>query len=341
MVFKNEKKKIKTCRVCKNNFFNNPLLVYKNMPKAAQYLPDRKSLNSDKGINLEVHQCSNCGLVQLNNKPVLYYREVIRASAVSKEMINFRIKQFKKFIDQFNLKKKKILEVGCGKGEYLSIMNKLGAETYGLEYAKESVKFCKKQNLNVFQGFIEKDNYNLKFRPFDSFFILSFLEHIPNINLFLKGLYDNLKIDGVGLIEVPNFDMILKKNLFSEFINDHLFYFTKDTLHNTLKINGFEVISSSVVWHNYIISVIVKKINKKNIKPFYKDKKTTKKIDIKHFYKYQEKIKNEILNFIDNFPNKKVEIWGAGHQSLALISLAKLKNKISYVIDSAIIKQNK
>jgi len=41
------------------------------MPKAAQFFPDEKSLKHEKGINLKIYQCSGCGLVQLDSKPVL------------------------------------------------------------------------------------------------------------------------------------------------------------------------------------------------------------------------------------------------------------------------------
>ena len=47
------------------------------MPKAAQNMPDPYSVYLDRGVDLEVCQCSGCGLVQLNNEPVSYYKEVI------------------------------------------------------------------------------------------------------------------------------------------------------------------------------------------------------------------------------------------------------------------------
>ena len=39
--------------------------------------------------------------------------------------------------------------------------------------------------------------------------------------------------------------------------------------------------------------------------------------------------------------DKKVAIWGAGHQALAIISLTDLADKIRYVVDSAVFKQGK
>lgn len=55
------------------------MLRYENMPKAAQYLPVAESLENDKGVELKVYQCSDCGLVQLSNKPVPYHTFYIKS----------------------------------------------------------------------------------------------------------------------------------------------------------------------------------------------------------------------------------------------------------------------
>ncbi|MFB0525752.1 MAG: methyltransferase domain-containing protein [Phycisphaerae bacterium] len=289
-------------------------------------MPDAESLASDKGVDLEVCQCSGCGLVQLSNDPVFYYKEVIRAATFSEEMRDFRIKQFGSFVQKFSLKGKKVIEIGCGRGEYLSLMQQCGVEAYGLEHFEGSVKQCAKNGLKVSKGFIQSSASRLNHAPFDAFFILNFLEHLPDPNSTLSGICNNLADGAVGLVEVPNFDMILRNKLFSEFISDHLFYFTKDTLSTTLMQNGFDIIDCNEVWHDYIVSTIVKK---------------REKIDISHFYKHQVQLKKEIGGYIGRFRDKKVAIWGAGHQALAVISLINLAEKIKYVIDSATFKQGK
>lgn len=317
---------INKCRVCSRDFFSKPILQYSNMPAAAQNFPDADNLQKDHGIDLDIWQCSGCGLVQISNEPVPYYKQVIRASSISEEMKDFRIKQFTEFLKKYSLTGKKVVEIGCGRGEYLSLMKQSGALTYGIEDSQESVVFCKKSGLNVTKGYIEKPDDKIKNTPFDAFFILNFLEHFPNPNSALKGICNNLTDDGIGMVEVPNFDMILRKKIFSEFITDHLFYFTKDTLRSTLTINGFEVIECNELFHDYIISAIVRK---------------RKQLDISVFYKYQTKIKNGLEKYINRFGKNKTAVWGAGHQALAIISLTNLSNKVKYVIDSAIFKQGK
>jgi 2-polyprenyl-3-methyl-5-hydroxy-6-metoxy-1,4-benzoquinol methylase len=296
------------------------------MPKAAQFLPDAQSLQDDKAVTLELYQCSGCGLAQLNSDPVHYYKQVIRAAAFSQEMRDFRIKQFESFIQKYSLKGKKVIEIGCGCGEYLSIMQQQGVDAYGLEQSLESAAQCAKNGLKVSQGFIENSTDRLKNCPFNAFFILNFLEHLPDPNTVLRGVYNNLTVDGLGLVEVPNFDMILRKKLFSEFISDHLFYFTTETLSTTLRLNGFDILECKPIWHDYIISAIIKK---------------RKKLDVSDFYNCQSKLKDEIEEYIGRFDHEKVAIWGAGHQAFAAISLTNLAGKIKYVVDSAVFKQGK
>jgi len=318
--------KINKCRVCGQALFQEPLLRYKNMPRAVQYLPDAKSLKNDRGINLEVSQCSGCGLVQLNNVPVPYYREVIRAAGVSGEMNDFRTKQFNDFAKKYALKDRKVIEIGCGRGEYLSIMSRVGLNAYGLEYNEASVNDCVKNNLRVSGGFVESDNYKIDSAPFSAFFILNFFEHLPDPNSTLRGIYNNLADGAVGIVEVPNFDMILRNRLFSEFMRDHLLYFTKETLITALSLNGFEVIECNVVWYDYIISAVVKKKGK---------------MDFSSFDKHQKKIIKELKEFIDSFDGKDIAVWGAGHQAFAILSFLNSVGKIKYVVDSAAFKQGK
>ncbi len=296
------------------------------MPKAAQYLPDIGSLKEDKGVDLDIYQCVGCGLVQLKSAPVSYYREVVRAAAFSSEMRAFRIQQFNQLTEKYQLKNKKVVEIGCGKGEYLSLIQSVGTQAYGLEYSQASVAECLNQGLKVSQGYIESKSYNIQHGPFDAFFILSFLEHFPDPNSALQGIHHNLVDGGLGFVEVPNFDMIIKHNLFAEFISDHLLYFTRETLKTMLNLNGFEVLECQNIWHDYIISAVVKK---------------RQMLDISSFSFHQEKLRLAFDQVFDQFGKKRVAVWGAGHQALAILALLDLADRIRYIVDSATFKQNK
>jgi len=313
-----------TCRACGSFFYGRPLIEYSNMPKSAQFFPDKAEVKTEKGADLSVCQCSACGLVQLNNEPVPYYRSVIRSAAISPEMNAFRKHQFEQWLNTYDLEGKKIVEIGCGSGEYMSIMSQFNVDVFGLEQGEESVAKGRQVNLAIQQGFIE--NTLLQDAPFDAFYMLNFLEHLPDPNTSLKAISQSLKAGAIGLVEVPNFDMIIRQNLFSEFISDHLLYFTKDTFTHLLEKNGYQVLECIETWHDYSLSAVVKK---------------REPLDLKVFEQQKTQISNELHAFIGQFNEQAVAIWGAGHQSLAVMSLSELEGRIRYVIDSAAFKQNR
>ncbi|MBF0440426.1 MAG: methyltransferase domain-containing protein [Oligoflexales bacterium] len=314
------------CRVCGNDFMEPPLLVQKDMPSSAQYLPRSEDLSNDRGIDIEVCQCSGCGLVQLDNDEVPYYREVIRATEISSEVREFRRKSFKEILDKHDLIGKRVCEIGCGRGGFLSVVSEFDVDARGIEFSDENVAACRKNGLKVEKGFLSHPSDRIPGWPFDLIMILNFLEHFPDPNCALRAMYHNLSADGILHVEVPNFNMIIRDSLFSEFIPDHLLYFTKETLTHILNQNGFEAVEYREERYDYVISVIARK---------------RKAVAISRFEQHQSKLKNEIHGFIDGFAKDKVAIWGAGHQALSVISLLELKNKIKYVVDSASFKQDR
>jgi len=319
------------CRVCCAPLFEHPIFILEDMPKAAQGLPSSLdiAMREYQGITLKVCQCSSCGLVQLDNELVPYYKDVIRATSVSEEMKFFRLDQFHRFVLENGLWSKKVLEVGCGKGDYLSMMKEAGADAYGIEHCPTSAFCCNDNGLSVQPGYIDKVSYKLNKAPFDAFFIMNFFEHLPDPNTTLECLNRNTTEEAVGIIEVPNFDMMLSNNLFSEFIPDHILYFTEETLRSTVERAGFEVVSCDSIWNDYILSATVKK--KKKIEP----------LDLSEFYKKFYTVKNEIHSYINLFSEGSVSVFGAGHQALTVMAICDLKHRIKYIVDDAVFKQQK
>ncbi len=317
----------KECRCCKNIINVKPVLTYHNLPEKVQGFDKIGAPTTDKAIDLEIYECPHCGLIQVIQEPVDYYRDVIRAIAVSDDMREFRNTYFKDFVDSFDLDNKKIIEIGCGCGEYIDIMKQFAKNVYGIEHKTDSVKNATSKGLKVFESFVEDSNAVIPEGPYDAFYIMNFLEHIPNLSEFLGGIYNNLTDDGCGLVEVPNGDFVIKNKMFSEFMLEHVTYFTTETLKRTLENNGFEVLSCESIWHDYILSARVRK---------------RKRIDLSSFDEHKNTLINKLQLMVKRAHDegKKIAVWGAGHQALTLLALADIGQYVSMVIDSAPFKQN-
>lgn len=231
-------------------------------------------------------------------------------------------------VAECKLQGKRIIEIGAGCGEYMKMAAQNDVCVYGLEHLHQSVERAQNEGLHVFEGFVEDAGYRMPGAPYDGFYIMNFLEHVPEPREFVKGIAANLKQGAYGMVEVPNGDFIIKNQIFSEFMLDHLSYFTKESLTLLLELSGFEVMSCQAIWNDYIISAIVKKRGE---------------LDVASFAFQQEKMICSINDFLDDMKRmgRKVAVWGAGHQALAIMALAGMQGKIECVIDSADFKQNK
>jgi 2-polyprenyl-3-methyl-5-hydroxy-6-metoxy-1,4-benzoquinol methylase len=316
------------CRVCRQSLFADALVHYRNMPGAAQNFPSAQEAKLERGSDLAIRECATCGLIQVSGEPVPYYREVIRAAAFSDAMRVFREEQFRVWVDEFGLSGKSVLEVGCGRGEYLALLQASGLKACGIEYASEAVQACQAQGLAVEAAFIDGTTppVRLAGAPFKAFFCFNFMEHWPDPVASLRGIHAQLDEGGLGFVEVPNVDMILEKGLYSEFISDHLSYFTAETLRFTLQQSGFEVLRCERLWHDYILSAVVRR---------------RQPTDAALLHARRQEITRALQTFIADFPAGSVAVWGAGHQALATLALSGTGKDIKYVVDSALFKQGK
>ena len=323
-----EKKYGKKCIVCGTRLSETPLLSFHNMPASAQDIPDADEAAREHAVDLELHQCSMCGLVQFACEPVAYYKDVIRSGGFTTTMVELRRKQYSHLIEHYQLTGKKILEVGCGRGEFLGVLKEFDVQAYGIENKKDLVKIACDSGLNVMQGFITDEvNPVAAAGPYAAFLSFNFLEHQPDPNAMLKCIYENLEDEGVGLVTVPSLEYILKYNGYYEFIRDHIAYYTFDTLRFVLNKNGFDVIEEELI-NRDTLSVIVRK---------------RKKMELGTILTSYENIKEQFEKLLDGYQKagKRVALWGASHQGFTIASSLKLNGKIEYIVDSAPFKQNK
>lgn len=135
--------------------------------------------------------------------------------------------------------KGKILDLGCGTGDILILLKKLGWDVYGIDIDKEAIKIARSRGLkNVHVGTYEDinlypDGY------FDAIRLYHVIEHLDNPFLCLQLLHKKVKLGGKIFLTTPNFDSPIRK-LFGKYWANidaprHLFLFTPQTLKKIAK----------------------------------------------------------------------------------------------------------
>ena len=95
------------------------------------------------------------------------------------------------------LKNLKILDIGCGGGLISEPLSRLGAEVTGIDASEKNIKIAslhaKKNNLKIRYLNLSPEKFNEK--DFDVVLNLEIVEHVDNIDLYLKSCQRLLKKD--------------------------------------------------------------------------------------------------------------------------------------------------
>jgi len=155
----------------------------------------------------------------------------------------------------------KMLEPGCGRGEFLGNFQELGLDVYGVDISPEAAEFS--SNFPVALCDVENESLPFQDNTFDVIYSKSFIEHLYYPERYLSEAIRVLRPGGKLITLVPDWESNYKK-YFDDFT--HRTPFTQVSLTDAYKIYGFSDITVykfrqlPVVWKypllNYVSAVI-------------------------------------------------------------------------------------
>jgi len=243
-----------------------------------------------------LNKCTICGCMAINPQPSLNdLREIYNAdyflthpsdtkrenaAALKKQTAKSYINHIKKYTG--NLQSNKLLEIGCGNGEFLREAQEQGYDVFGIDIGDDFIRnISKLRELRgkVFAGTVDQ----IRKRKFDVIVFSDVIEHTQDPTKFLRNVYRLCKKDGVVFCATPSLDSISRKLQgpnWVEFKTEHLFYFDNKTITKLFYDNGFSHI---------VLKSIPKTLNLEYI--------------ISHFQKYNtEDLFAKIALFLDYAP---------------------------------------
>jgi SAM-dependent methyltransferase len=296
------------CRLCGRETLT-VVLTMPRLPRNIQRLFTAATLHEDKAISLNVYRCTSCNFVQLlDTLEDDYYDDYLMTTSHSRQMQDYQRDQAADFVTRFNLKGKRVNEMGCGDGNYLDHLRAAGASVAGIEPSGRFRALAIEKGYAVEEGYVTADR-TLADAPYDGFVTRQVLEHVPNINDFLTGIRRNIKPGGHGLIEVPSLEKAIEDRRFYDFFPDHLNYFSINTLKLACRFNGFDVIDAFFgMGGEYNIALVTNPADD----------------DFGPVQDSVEALSADIRAFIARHKaaGRRVGIWGAGAKGLSVLAAA-------------------
>lgn len=115
-----------------------------------------------------------------------------------RNMAKRRLKVLQKFINPVG---KRLLEVGCAAGFFLSEAKQCGFEVQGVEISKTEAEYAQGLGLNIFNGSFLDYSSSEKFDVICAFFVL---EHFPEQEKVWEKIFSLLKVDGLLFFALPS-----------------------------------------------------------------------------------------------------------------------------------------
>jgi len=203
--------------------------------------------------------CRKCGLVFLDPMPSpehsqRFYTEKASSDPEVEEHRAGMYENFLEKIEKLKPKRGRLLDVGCGYGEFMKMARGYGWEVFGIELSYEACEYIRRRyGLPVYSRSLPEVGFPSEY--FDVVTMWNVLDHIPDPLGHLREARRVIKADGVLFVRVPNFpfqrvsyhigrligkltgyDLAHKVSVF------HLYCFTHDSLRRILKEAGFGVV---------------------------------------------------------------------------------------------------
>ncbi|MCK5026834.1 MAG: class I SAM-dependent methyltransferase [Candidatus Pacebacteria bacterium] len=156
-----------------------------------------------------------------------------------------RSRTFKNIVRRFNLSNKKVLDIGCGDGHYLT---HFGKGSVGVTTSLIEVEGSNNKNINIVLGNAEEiEKIDMK-KDFDVIWANNLFEHLLSPHAFLMKLKnfshsDTILILGVPVVPFPSVLSRLPK-FRGSLASPHINFFTKKTLQHTIERAGWEILET-------------------------------------------------------------------------------------------------
>jgi SAM-dependent methyltransferase len=307
-----------SCRICGNQSFRT-LLNLERAPRCISRLLSAEQVADEMPAGLQVHECRQCRFVQ--SKPSVNdgtYDDYIMSWMHLRSMRQYRESLCADYVREYALGEKRVLDVGCGSGEFLEMLAMNGATAVGIEPSRPLSQLARVKGYEVIQSYVAADAFD-HVAKFDGITCLQVLEHLEDPLQFLKVLRSCLTSSGVALLEVPSLEKILEDRRLYEFFVDHVNYFTVSTLTALCESAGFQVRTVRRGFEDQFLIAVVSPGDDANTDVFAEMRDALL----------------EARQWVQNLASRGliVAAWGAGYKSTAALAELDL-DCLTCVIDS-------
>lgn len=335
-------------KVCKNSCYscgsNTVELFYEvpGVPTNSVLLLDsrRQALDFPLG-DIKLGFCLTCGHVfntAFDPQLTEYSGRYESTQGFSPTFNRFNRQLARDLIDRFDLRQKSIIEIGCGHGEFLTLLCEMGGNRgLGFDPAYQSGRIAAAPGTHI--NFIA-DFYSQSYTDHaaDFFVCKMTLEHILETHSFVHMIRQAVgqQLDSTVFFQIPNGRYVFGDRAFWDVYYEHCSYFTAGSLAGLFRKAHFEVLDCWTGYQDQYLMIAARPTAGPTSAtlPLESDL-TAFTAEINSF---RDKIPGQIQGWRQLVKEtaaagKKVVLWGGGSKGVSFLTTTGITSEIQYVVD--------
>lgn len=240
-------------------------------------------------------------------------------------------------IDRYNLYNKRVLEIGCGKGEFLVLLSELGGnEGIGFDpgYREERLPPEATERLTFIRDFYSEAYSDVKA---DMVCCKMTLEHIPDVADFMAMVRRAIgdAVDTVVFFQIPEATRILRDCAFEDIYYEHCSYFTPGSLARTFRRCGFDVLNLATAYDGQYLTIEALPGDGSRGASALEDDLEAVRHHVRNFpahYRAKTAEWREALESMET-AGERVVLWGSGSKAVSFLTAVDRNGHVDYVVD--------
>jgi len=288
--------------------------------------------------------CDGCGLV-FNTEFVLEHVDYASATEESQHFSGTFNTFAKGLVTEIknlsDLRGKQVLEVGCGKGDFLQeLVLQTGARGLGVDpgFIPERLPGVDGQQIDFVRAYFQPDQ--IYAQP-DYVVCRHTLEHIPEVGTFMADIVKAAGPDAAIFFETPDVARVLDEGAFWDIYYEHCSYFTLGSHARAFRAAGLGVTKMYLAYEGQYI-IMYGQRGDTPVLPQENDMDRLRALATAFPAKVHA-IRDHWRSFVAkrHGAGKKVAVWGGGSKCVSFLTTDGLGPMVSQVVDINPFKQGK
>jgi hypothetical protein len=245
-----------------------------------------------------------------------------------------------RLIRDYDIRGKRVIEIGCGKGEFLSLLCEAGRNFgIGIDPGCHPGRLPN-EGTGAGQVQLIQDHYSEKYAHLPGQVVMCrhTLEHIQPTREFMQMVRRVIgpREDTLVFLEVPDATRVLRERAFWDVYYEHCTYFTAGSLARLFRSTGFEIIELVRDFGDQYLWVTARPVSKPTAASLaIEDDLAVTTADVAAF---AEECPKDIAAWRDRIrrfaaDGRKPVIWGAGSKAVGFLTTTGLTNEVEYLVD--------